>query len=356
MSRKSFSLILEDGSIFSGTAPSWQEGFFTGEVVFSTGMTGYIETLTDPSYHGQILTFTYPLIGNYGVPPAAGWESKKIHASGVVITEDCTHWSHHKSLYSLEEWLSAEKIPLLTGIDTRALTKILRTQGTMRGVLTDTPEQFKGFPELCSLHSVAQVSPQEVEVHNPGHPIVIVVDCGMKEGIWRSLQNQRYTLKRVPYDYDYSDEEYAGVLISNGPGDPTACESTIAILRRAMRKKTPIFGICLGTQLMALAAGAKTYKLRYGHRGHNQPCVDTTSGRCYITSQNHGYAIDEASLSAEWEVAYRNLNDRSVEGIRHRSKPFFSVQFHPEASPGPTDTFGLFQEFFHKLSAATSIG
>ena len=340
-------LILQNGEVFEGLAPSWQNDSFFGEVVFTTGMTGYVESLTDPSYAGQILTFTYPLIGNYGVPASTEWESARIHARGVIIGSLSPFFDHHEARLSLLGWLEEQKVPILTGVDTRALTKRLRVDGVALGAISkETPNHFLD-PNLT--HLVAEVSVKKTEIYGKGKKKVIAMDCGMKENILRSLVHFPMEVKRVPHDYDYSEEEWDGVFLSNGPGDPTLCAETIRILKKAMQKKKPIFGICLGTQLMALSVGAKTHKLRYGHRGQNQPCVDLSNERCYLTSQNHGYAIDEKSLPAEWQVTFRNLNDQSVEGIAHRTLPFFSVQFHPEAAPGPVDTLWLFEKFYEML-------
>ncbi len=341
-------LILQNGEVFEGLAPAWQKDTFFGEVVFTTGMTGYVESLTDPSYAGQILTFTYPLIGNYGVPEEKYWESARIHARGVVIGELSPFFDHHEAKKSLLDWLEEQRVPLLTAVDTRALTKRLRIDGVALGAIV--PEgaapQFSD-PNLTPL--VAEVSIKSSRVYGKGKKRVIAVDCGMKENIVRSLLQFPLEVKRVPHDYDYTQEEWDGVFLSNGPGDPTMCGETIRILKKAMARNKPIFGICLGTQLMALSIGASTYKLRYGHRGQNQPCIDLADGRCYLTSQNHGYAVDERSLPDDWQVTFRNLNDQSVEGIAHRTLPFYSVQFHPESAPGPVDTLWLFEKFYAML-------
>lgn len=341
-------LTLQNGEIFPGIAPQWQQEPVGGEVVFTTGMTGYPESLTDPSYTGQILTFTYPLIGNYGIPPQERWESEKIHAKGVVISQTVNNWSHYEGVCSLLEWLKMQKVACLLGVDTRALTKKLRSRGSMPGVISrakTTPQTFAD-PNIEHLVSLAACS--EVETYNSEEKTIIAIDCGMKGNIIRELSKLPYTIKRVPYHYDFTKESYDGIFISNGPGDPKQCPEIIPRLQKAMEEDKPIFGICLGAQLMAIAAGASTYKLPFGHRGHNQPCMEMKTKRCYITSQNHGFAVDEKTLSDEWEVTFRNLNDQSVEGIAHRTKPFFAVQFHPEATPGPTDTLWLF-ETFHQM-------
>lgn len=337
-------LYLSDGKVFPGLAPGWQKDQYVGEVVFNTGMTGYVESLTDPSYTNQILVFTYPMIGNYGVQPDDA-ESDKIQVSGVIVSDLAMKGSHSQSVSSLLEWLESQNIPILTGVDTRALTKHLRSKGVMLGAISAS----KADAKKLSLE-LKQVSVDKPKAYNTKYKKkVILVDCGAKENILRSLLEMPVQVVRVPADYDYTNEPYDGVLLSNGPGDPTDYPATIDIARKAMAKGKPVFGICLGTQIMALAAGAKTYKLLFGHRGHNQPCMDEASKRCYITSQNHGYAIKEKSLPKDWVVSFRNLNDKSIEGIRHRSKPFFSVQFHPEASPGPTDTNWLFKKFEETL-------
>lgn len=337
-------LTLSDGTSFSGQAPKWQTSNYLGEAVFNTGMTGYVESLTDPSYAGQILVFTYPLIGNYGVDLRTS-ESDKIHVSGVVVSEATLDWSHDNADRSLLEWLYSQNIPILTGVDTRALTKHLRTRGTMAGVIGVASTKPKNSD--LKAHFVSIDKPRTYG--KKGDKKVILVDCGAKENIVRSLVKLPVQVKRVPHDYDYSSEDYDGIMFSNGPGNPEDYQATIEIARKALAGNKPVFGICLGTQIMALAAGAKTYKLKFGHRGHNQPCFDNNTKRAYITSQNHGYAIDEKSLSKNWKVSFRNLNDDSVEGIEHRTKPFFSVQFHPEACPGPTDTAWLFERFYKSL-------
>lgn len=338
------SLYLSDGQVFKGLAPAWQKDQYVGEVVFNTGMTGYVESLTDPSYANQILVFTYPMIGNYGVQPGDA-ESDKIQVSGVVICQTALKGSHSQSVSSLLEWLGSQNIPLLSEVDTRALTKHLRSKGTMLGAISAKPVNAKKLT----------LKPRQVTINEPiiynkqRKKKIILVDCGAKDNILQSLLELPVQVKRVPSDYDYTKEEYDGIVLSNGPGNPADYQPAIATTRKALAGNKPVFGICLGTQVMALAAGAKTYKLLFGHRGHNQPCMDTEDQRCYITSQNHGYSIDEKSLPKDWQVLFRNLNDNSVEGIKHRTKPFFSVQFHPEACPGPTDTAWLFERFAKSL-------
>jgi carbamoyl-phosphate synthase small subunit len=307
-------------------------------------MTGYVESLTDPSYSGQILVFTYPLIGNYGVQPGSA-ESDKIQVRGVVVSEAAEQGSHAGSRYELMQWLKSQEVPLLTGVDTRALTKHLRSKGTMAGAIAGKPVKVSN-----DILQQIFVSIEKPRIYNESRKKrIILVDCGMKGNILRTLQKLPLQIKRVPYDYDYSAEDFDGVFLSNGPGDPENYDKTVDVARRALKQNKPVMGICLGSQIMGLAAGAKTYKLKFGHRGHNQPCLDSASERGYITSQNHGYAIDEKSLPKDWRVTFRNLNDDSVEGIEHKTKPFFSVQFHPEACPGPTDTAWLFERFYKSL-------
>lgn len=342
-------LVLQSGEVFQGEAPADQAHISFGEVVFTTGMVGYVEALTDPSYAGQILVFTYPLIGNYGVAAASTWESKKIHVRGVVFSELSPHYSNHAAERSLTDWLSEQNIPYLTGVDTRALTKCLRTKGVVAGAIAPLNAKLDHFENFDQINWVEEVSIKEPQYYGSGEKLIIAVDCGMKENILRSLLKYPVRVKCVPFDYDFTKEPFDGVFISNGPGDPARCQKTVAIIRQAMTQQKPIFGICLGTQLMAIAAGAQTYKLPFGHRSHNQPCLYLSTNRCYLTSQNHGYAVDETSLSSDWRVTFRNLNDQSVAGIEHHSLPFFSVQFHPEAAPGPEDTQWLFQKFFDSI-------
>ena len=343
-------LILEDGSVHEGRSFGAKRSA-SGEVVFNTAMTGYPENLTDPSYRGQILVSTYPLIGNYGVPDAdtadglpVHFESEAIHVAGLVIADYSDDYSHWNSARSLGAWLTEHRVPGLCGVDTRALTQRLRERGTLRGRIV-CGDDDPGFEDPSPRHLVAEVSTREVRTYGLGRYRVVLVDCGVKANIVRCLLARDTTVVRVPWDYDYTGLDFDGVLVSNGPGDPKDCGPTIELLRRALAIGKPVFGICLGNQLLALAAGADTYKLKYGHRSHNQPVSLAGTPRCFITAQNHGYATDAAALPAGWEPLFTNVNDGTNEGIRHRTKPFFSSQFHPEASGGPTDTEFLFDDF-----------
>lgn len=348
-------LILDDGSIFEGFSFGSQTST-AGEVVFNTGMTGYPESLTDPSYRGQLLTLTYPLIGNYGVPGneelnglAKHFESSQVQVSGLIIADYSAEHNHWNSKKSLGQWLEQNNVPGIFGVDTRALTKRLREKGVMLGkIVIGTEVEFQD-PNKRNL--VAEVSVQEKVVYPGGKVKVLMVDCGAKNNIVQNFLSRGFTVIRVPWNYDFTNEEYDGLFISNGPGDPKQCKETIGHLQVALQGDKPIFGICLGNQLLALAAGADTYKLKYGHRGQNQPCIENNTKKCVITSQNHGFTVDESTLPSDWQSLYRNANDNTNEGLRHSVKPFFSVQFHPEANPGPTDSGFLFDKFAALINA-----
>lgn len=347
-------LILEDGSVFSGKSFGYP-GSVSGEVVFNTAMTGYPESLTDPSYKGQILVLTYPLVGNYGVPGAETeddlfkfYESYALHISGLVVSDYSFEYSHWNAVQSLGDWLKKHKVPGITGVDTRKLTKILREKGTILGkIVFDNQDVELYDPSKENL--VAKVSTSEKKIFGTGKYRILLIDCGVKYNIIRNLLKRDTTIVMVPWNHDISREEYDGLFITNGPGDPKMCRETIQNLTLAFQDDRPVFGICLGNQLMGLAAGADTYKLKYGHRSHNQPVIQVGTPRSYITSQNHGYAINNNTLPGDWEPLFININDNTNEGIRHRKKPFFSSQFHPEASGGPTDTEYLFDEFIELI-------
>ena len=334
-------LVLEDGTRYSGRQLGHPSSV-AGEVVFNTGMVGYTEALTDPSYSGQIMVLTFPLVGNYGVPP--DFESGKIQAAGLIVSELALEFSHSRSQKSLPQWLHEQGIPCIAGVDTRALTKRLREKGCMLGKIVVEGNDI-AFDDPNKRNLVAEASRPGREVYEGKGPAVVVIDCGAKGSIIEQLRARDLTVIRVPWNYDFLEEDFDAVLVSNGPGDPSVCGPTVHNIARALRAGKPMMGICLGHQLMALAAGARTYKLKFGHRGHNQPCVEIGTGRCFITSQNHGFAVDPTSLADGWEPWFTNANDGSNEGMRHRSKPFMSVQFHPEAAPGPVDCEPLFDQF-----------
>jgi len=353
-------LVLEDGSVWPG------QGFgafakVSGEVVFNTGMVGYPESITDPSYHGQILCQTYPLIGNYGVNPKS-FESDKPKIWGYIVSELCEVPSHATSEKTLDHWLKENGIPGIAGVDTRALTKKLRVHGVMLGILETyfkkidlraMRQEARLIPDPNKRHLVAEVTVKKIKVYNKDITKgIALIDCGAKANILNCLLRRNIRVVRVPAETNFEKiMEYSpsGVIISNGPGDPKQCSATIATIKKLMQEHLPIFGICLGNQLLALAAGGNTYKLKFGHRSQNQPCREEGTRRCYITSQNHGFAVDPRSLPGDWRPWFTNANDQTNEGIIHKTKPFMSVQFHPEAAPGPTDTEFLFDKFIGSL-------
>lgn len=355
-------LQLEDGSVFSGFSFGAHKET-TGEVVFNTGMVGYPESFTDPSYRGQILALTYPLIGNYGVPADMGrelahtYESTRIHMEGLVVSEYSEFHHHWSAERGLSDLLKEQGIAGIQGVDTRALTKKLREHGTMAGRITVTQPKG-GFQkqETAARHVVSEVSTEDPKeylakdysVSSTGKRVA-VVDCGCKHTIIKSLLNRGVDVVRVPWNSTLKDIDADGILFSNGPGDPQACGETVRLAQAAIEAGLPTFGICLGIQAIALAAGADTYKLKFGHRSQNQPCKLVGSQRFFITSQNHGYAVDNKTLPDGWEVWFENVNDGTNEGIRHATKPVMGVQFHPEAMPGPVDTGFLFDEFVSLL-------
>ena len=352
-------LILDNGMRFKGKSFGYEKPV-SGEVVFNTAMSGYPESLTDPSYAGQLMVLTYPLIGNYGVPPftfqenglAAFMESDRIHAEALIVSQYSDNYSHWNAVESLSDWLKRENIVGITDIDTRELTKILRESGVMKGrIVIEGVDEIVKDEDYAQINFVDKVSCKEVIRYNEGAgKKVVLVDCGVKHNIIRCLLKRGVEVIRVPWNYDYTSIAYDGLFISNGPGNPDNCDEAVQVLRKAMASSDkPIFGICMGNQLLAKAAGASVYKLKYGHRSHNQPVMKVGTQRCFITSQNHGYAVDNNTLPQDWEPLFINMNDGSNEGIRHKSKPWFSAQFHPEAASGPLDTDFLFDEFVELL-------
>ncbi len=394
MMKKEAKLILSDGTVFCGWSFGF-EGETVGEVVFNTAMTGYPESLTDPSYAGQILVTTFPLIGNYGVPDTGigedglplFMESDRIHPKAIVVADYSEQYSHWNAKESLASWLKREKVPGISGIDTRRLTKVLREHGVMMGRIILSEEWRVESGEFAtaldedygSVNWVEKVSCKEVITYKPDMTAVansklytlnsklkrvVLVDCGVKANIIRCLIRRGMEVIRVPWDYDFNQLEFDGLFLANGPGDPEQCSKTVEHIRTFLETESqkssngeivkssnirPCMGICLGNQLLARAAGAKTYKLKYGHRSHNQPVREVGTNRCFITSQNHGYAVDDSTLPNDWEPLFVNMNDGSNEGIRHKSNPWMSAQFHPEACSGPTDTEWMFDEFVKML-------
>ena len=390
MTRKTATLVLDDGSMFHGFSFGFDKAV-AGEVVFNTAMTGYPESLTDPSYAGQLMVLTYPLVGNYGVPPFSieenglptFMESEKIHAEAIIVSDYSEEYSHWNAVESLSDWLKREMIPGITGIDTRALTKKIREHGVMMGRIVIGGADNEGesgkvkgesegeMPDYGSINYVDRVSCKEIIVYLPdgtemSFPVdtdkfqistfnfqllkrVVLLDCGVKANIIRSLLKRNVAVIRVPWNYDFNQLEYDGLFLSNGPGDPDTCDAAVQNIRKALGGDKPICGICMGNQSLAKAGGASIYKLKYGHRSHNQPVRMVGTEKCFITSQNHGYAVDNDTLGADWEPLFINMNDGTNEGIRHKTKPFFSSQFHPEACSGPTDTEFIFDKFVDLL-------
>jgi carbamoyl-phosphate synthase small subunit len=343
-------LILEDGSTFEGYVFGSKKPT-SGEIVFNTGMVGYPETLTDPSYRGQILVLTYPLIGNYGIPDNEKendllkyFESERIQVQGLIISDYSQNYSHWNAKKSLSEWMKEHRIPGIYDVDTRRLTKKLRQKGTMLGKIIYKNERIS-LDDPNKRNLASEVCIEEPITYKKGKKKVVLVDCGTKNNIIRAFLRRNFTVMRVPCDYPFLDEKPEGVIISNGPGDPKKCKKTIKNVKQALSENTPLLGICLGSQILGLAAGAKTYKLKFGHRSQNQPCIEAGTNRCYITPQNHGYAVDADTLPQDWREWFYNNNDGTNEGIIHISKPFFGAQFHPEASPGPDDTEFIFDMF-----------
>lgn len=356
-------LTLDDGHVFHGFSFGYEKPI-AGEVVFNTAMMGYPESLTDPSYSGQILVMTFPLVGNYGVPAGNGnsvtglpdnYESDHIHVRALVVSDYSEEYSHWNADRSLAQWLKDEKTVGIEGIDTRELTKILREKGSMKGKITIDGGEDIELEDPNLVNQVAIVSTKEVMHFGNGTKKVCLIDMGVKYNIIRELLKYDVSITVTPWDYDFNamGETFDGLFISNGPGDPNLCGETVKHVQEFMKTGKPIYGICMGNQILSLAAGAKVSKLKYGHRGHNQPvqlCKDgKPTEKCYITSQNHGFAVDNDTIPEGWEPLFINMNDGSNEGIHHKTMPWFSAQFHPEASSGPTDTEYIFSEFFNLL-------
>ena len=356
---KNVTLVLEDGTKFHGKSFGYDQPV-AGEVVFNTAMMGYPESLTDPSYAGQLMTLTYPLVGNYGVPPftleqngmATFMESDKIYASAIIVADYSEKYSHWNAVESLADWLKREHVPGITGIDTRQLTKVLREHGVMMGkiIFDDEPDNIP-TAEYEGVNWVDRVSCKDIIRYNEGAgKKVVLVDCGVKNNIIRCLVNRGVEVIRVTWNYDYTSMEFDGLFLGNGPGDPDMCEDAVKVIRKQMSmSRKPICGICMGNQLLAKAGGATIYKLKYGHRSHNQPVREVGTNRCYVTSQNHGYAVDAKTLGSEWRELFVNMNDGSNEGVAHKENPWFTSQFHPEACSGPIDTEFMFDRFIQTL-------
>lgn len=359
-------LVLEDGSVYHGQGFG-AETEVSGEVVFNTSMVGYPELLTDPSYQEQIVAMAYPILGSYGVPSLTirdNWgvplhfESDSMKVKGFVVhsLSEPSHWSNHEPL---DEWLKEQKVPGILGIDTRALTQKLRTKGTMLGMLKvgDAPLNKRSLTKRIAelqdpnkMNLVERVSVKEpIFYQGRRQSTIVIIDCGVKFGIVRSLLTRGSTVVRVPHNFPVDkilELNPSGIVISNGPGDPQVNKATVALTKDLMETGLPLMGICLGAQIIGLAAGAETYKLKFGHRAVNHPCMDLKTNRCFITTQNHGYSIDQESLKeTDFQASFININDKTVEGIKHKNKPFLGIQWHPESSPGPYDTGFLFDRF-----------
>lgn len=364
------SLVLKDGTLYEGESFG-SPTTVAGEVVFATGMVGYPESLTDPSFRGQILVYTYPLIGNYGVPDKKFWESDKLQISGLIVCNYNPTPSHYSSKMALADWLKKEKIPGLEIKDTRGLTLKLREQGVMLGEIafddassrvqpkrslfgkkiasSDALLAKTEFQDPNGRNLVAEVSTKKTYIVGNGKKTIALIDCGAKKNIVNRLVAKGLKVVVVPWNFNplKLKVKVSGVVISNGPGDPMKADITIANVKNIISKKIPALGICLGNQILALAAGGTTYKLKFGHRGQNQPCVLKGTKKCYLTTQNHGFAVGKIPTGfKEW---FYNANDNTNEGIIHNKLPFMSVQFHPEATPGPTDTDWIFDYFLEKI-------
>ena len=357
---KKVTLVLSDGTRFHGKSFGYEKPV-AGEVVFNTAMMGYPESLTDPSYAGQILTFTFPLVGNYGVPPftleanklPSFMESDKIYVAAMICADYSEEYSHWNAVESLSDWLKREHVPGITGVDTRELTKVLREHGVMMGKILFDDDEEVPEADYEGVNFVDKVSCKEIIRYNEGAgKKVVLVDCGVKANIIRCLIERGVEVVRVPWNYEYTGRDFDGLFLGNGPGDPDMCQEAVDVIKKQMSmSRKPICGICMGNQLLSKAAGATIYKLKYGHRSHNQPVRLVGTDKCYITSQNHGYAVDGKTLGSEWSELFVNMNDGSNEGIRHKTNPWFTSQFHPEACSGPVDTMFMFDKFIEELNA-----
>lgn len=340
-------LVLINNKIVLEGKPFGYQHSIAGEVVFATGMTGYPQAFTDPSFAGQILVLTYPLIGNYGVPSAKLWESSKMQISGLIVSDYINTPSHYESVMSLSSWMQKQKVPGLVIKDTRLLAQYLRDNGSTLGKIIidkDVP-----FYDPNKVNLVAQVSPKEIKTEGKGPKTIVLIDCGAKNRIAQNFVKRGIKVITVPWDYDVfnSKLKFDALFISNGPGDPKMADKTIETVKTSLANKIPTLGICLGNQILALAAGGDTYKLKFGHRSQNQPCLLEGTTRCYITTQNHGFAVGR--IPDGFKPWFVNANDKSNEGIIHESLPFMSVQFHPESTPGPLDTDWIFDYFVEKI-------
>ena len=363
--KKFAKLILSDGTVLEGQGFGYSTVTF-GEIVFNTGMVGYTEALTDPSYRGQILTLTYPLVGNYGVPDPSikdkygipkFFESDMIQTSGLVVHELSLTASHWNLAMTLDEWMYDQKIPGISGIDTRALTKKLRAGGVMMAALAVSDEevdtsqvqaQFKNITPYNSQQFMDEISTDTIKTYGDGSDVIVVIDTGTKYAILRNILNMGYKAVLVPWDSTFADvmsHNPKGVVLSSGPGDPQRCSNTIKTAKSLIKNNVPTLGICLGAQIIGIAGDTETYKLKYGHRGQNKPCINLLNNQVYVTSQNHGYGIRPESLTnSEFDLWFTNADDKTVEGIRHKTKNCIAVQFHPEAAPGPYDCEFVFKE------------
>lgn len=339
-------LVLEDGTSIEGRSFGHSSSV-AGEVVFATGMTGYPEAFTDPSFAGQILVLTFPIIGNYGVPEKKYWESGRVQISGLIVSTYNDTPSHYQSRSTLQEWLIKEKIPALEVRDTRVLTKKIRMHGTLLGKIVNGRNISFADPNKENL--VSKVSQKSITMEGSGPRTIVQIDCGTKRNITQCLVKRNVRVVTVPWNVSPLSlkEKFDGVLVSNGPGDPTMVPQTIKNVQELMNRKVPMLGICLGNQIIALAAGGKTQKLKFGHRGQNQPCILVGTKRCYLTTQNHGFVVSKVPNGFhQWFI---NANDHTNEGLIHKNLPIMSVQFHPEANPGPIDTEWIFDYFLNLI-------